>query len=147
MHVIREIRKEDLENVLELYGQLFPKEDYSDSSKYMDTWNEILLDKKVTCLISYLDNIPVATCILSIIPNLTRNQRPYAILENVITNNKHRKQGYGKAIVKKAVEIAKNKKCYKVMLLSSSSRIDAHQFYEKIGFNGNSKKGFQLRIP
>ncbi len=145
MNVIREVRKEDLEDVLVLYQQLFLKEDYSDSYKYIDTWNEILLDKKMTCLISYLDNIPVATCVI-FIPNLSRNQRPYAIIENVITSITYRKQGLGKAIIDKAVEITTNSNCYKVMLLSSSIRIEAHRFYEKIGFNGNSKKGFQLRI-
>ena len=40
------------------------------------------------------------------------------------------------------IEIAWQEGCYKVMLLSGSVRTDAHRFYESIGFEGDSKKGF-----
>jgi len=52
----------------------------------------------------------------------------------------------GKAIIDKAVDYAKEQNCYKVMLQSSSKRIEAHKFYEKIGFDGDSKRGFQIRF-
>jgi GNAT superfamily N-acetyltransferase len=78
--------------------------------------------------------------------NLTRQQRPYAVIENVITHQDYRKKGYGTLVMEKAVDYAKRENCYKIMLLSSSSRKDAHQFYERLGFDGSSKKGFQLRF-
>ncbi len=147
MELVRKAKQEDLQAVLSLYQQLFPDEDYSNPENYSETWNEIISDKKIVCFISYFESIPVSTCLVTIIPNLTRNQRPYAIIENVVTHQDYRKKGFGKIVMEKAVDYAKQVNCYKVMFLSSSSRKEAHLFYEKIGFDGSSKKGFQLRIP
>ena len=144
--MIRKAQEEDLHGILILYQQLFPNEDYSDYKAFLKTWSDILSDKKIHCFIAYNDETPVATCTVTIIPNLTRNQRPYAVIENVVTHESFRKMCYGRAIIEKAIECAKSNHCYKVMLLSSFERNGAHQFYEKIGFDGNSKKGFQMRI-
>lgn len=145
--MIRKAKIDDLQDILSLYQQLFPNEDYSKSEAFSETWSQIINDKKMNCFIAYYGNIPVSTCLVTIIPNLTRNQRPYAVIENVITSQNYRKKGFGRSIMERAVEYAKEEKCYKVMLLSSSERKDAHHFYEKIGFDGSSKKGFQLCIP
>lgn len=147
MELIRKAETEDLQAILSLYQQLFPDEDYSNPESYSDTWKEIISDKRIVCFIAYFDSVPVSTCLISIIPNLTRNQRPYAIIENVVTHQDYRKNGFGKSVVDTAVDYAKQENCYKVMCLSSSARKDAHLFYEKIGFDGSSKKGFQIRFP
>jgi GNAT superfamily N-acetyltransferase len=147
MELVREAKKEDLQDILRLYQQLFPDEDYSNSGHYLETWNEILSDKKIVCFIVYVESVPVSTCLISIIPNLSRDQRPYALIENVVTHKDYRRKGFGKLVMEKAVNFAKQKNCYKVMFLSSSARKEAHLFYTKIGFDGISKKGFQLRIP
>ncbi|MGL1892701.1 MAG: GNAT family N-acetyltransferase [Spirochaetaceae bacterium] len=144
--MIREAKLEDLEDVLKLYQQLFPAEDYSSAETFSNTWLEIIKDDKITCYLTYEGNIAVATCIITIIPNLTRNQKSYAVIENVITHSDYRYKGYGKAIMEKATNYAIENNCYKVMLLSSSKRVEAHKFYEKIGYDGDSKKGFQFRI-
>lgn len=144
--MIRKAQAEDLPGILLLYQQLFPAEDYHDEKSFFETWSEILKDDKIHCFITYENGIPAATCTLVVIPNLTRKQRPYAVIENVVTHERFRKKGYGRAVINKAIECAEANKCYKVMLLSSLQRNGAHLFYEKIGFDGNSKKGFQMRI-
>ena len=45
-----------------------------------------------------------------------------------------------------AVEFAKERDCYKAILQSGKSRTGAHQFYENKGFNGGSKKAFDMRL-
>lgn len=145
--MIRKAKIDDLEDILSLYQQLFPDEDYSKAESFSETWFIIMNDKKMSCFIAYDSNIPVSTCLITIIPNLTRNQRPFAVIENVVTSQNYRKKGFGRSIMEKAIEYAKEENCYKVMLLSSLERKEAYLFYEKTGFDGNSKKGFQLRIP
>ncbi|MBI9098442.1 MAG: GNAT family N-acetyltransferase [Spirochaetaceae bacterium] len=145
--MIREAQKKDLKNILDLYKHLHGEEDYSDSMEYYDKWLEILDEKKMKCFIQFADNIAVASCIITVIPNLTRKQRPYSVIENVITHKNYRNRGYGKAIMEKAVEYAKACNCYKVMLMSDSSRTEAHSFYKKFGFDGDLKKGFYLSLP
>ncbi len=144
--MIKTAGKDDLHDVLKLYSQLHPDEDYSIPDHYADTWLQIIKDPKISCLIAYSDEQPVSSCTVSVIPNITRSQRPFAVIENVVTDQAFRRQGYARSIIIKAVELAREQNCYKVMLLSSSEREDAHRFYEKIGFDGNSKKGYQMRL-
>lgn len=144
--MIKIATKNDLNDILLLYKYLFPEEDFTINPVITEKWDEIINDKKITCLIYYEDNIPVSTCILTIIPNLTRNQKSYSIIENVVTHQDHRNKGYGRAIMMEAINISKVNRCYKVMLMSNSKRIKAHKFYDKIGFDSISKKGFQYRI-
>ncbi len=144
--LIKTAEEGDLEDVLKLYAQLHPDEDYSNSGHYADTWLQIIKDPKISCLIAYAAGQAVSSCTVSVIPNITRNQRPYAVIENVVTDPAFRRQGYARNVIIKAVELTREQNCYKVMLLSSSEREDAHRFYEKIGFDGTSKKGYQMRL-
>jgi len=144
--MIKIATENDLNDVLLLYKFLFPEEDFRSTDLIKEKWKDIIDDKKIICLISYENITPVATCILTIIPNLTRNQKSYSVIENVVTHSDYRHKGYGRALMMKAIDISKDNNCYKVMLMSNSKRIDAHQFYNKIGFDSISKKGFQFRI-
>lgn len=147
--MVREIKIadiDDLKSVLGLYEMLINDEDFSDEDSYKATWQDIISDKKITCFIIHEDGVAVATCLISIIPNLTRGQRPYGVIENVVTHSDYRNKGHGKAVIDAAISLAESKNCYKVMLLSASKRTEAHEFYKKIGFDGDSKKGFQKRF-
>ena len=44
------------------------------------------------------------------------------------------------------IAFAKERNCYKVILQSGISRTDAHRFYEHKGFNGTSKRAFDMRL-
>lgn len=86
------------------------------------------------------------SCNITIIPNLTRGGRPFAVIENVITDIAYRRRGIGRSLIEMAVAYAKESNCYKVQLLSGSERTGAHRFYESLGFSGNRKKGFDMRL-
>ena len=149
--MVREAEKNDLNGILKLYGYLFPEENYINTADYENTWDEIMTNKKFFRYFVAFENEQkneqiVATCCISIIPNLTRKIRSYALIENVITHPEKRKKGYGKMVINKAIEHAKSNNCYKVMLFSSSKRKIAHKFYKALGFNGDAKKGFYLSL-
>lgn len=84
----------------------------------------------------------IASCVLVVVPNLTRNARPYALIENVVTHADYRRQGIGKRLLHHVLQFAWSQNCYKVMLLSSINREEAHQFYERVGFSRDRKVGF-----
>ena len=73
----------------------------------------------------------VSTCYLNITQNLSRNLRPYALIENVVTLAEHRQRGYGTAVLQVAMEEARSRGCYKVMLMTGSKRESTLRFYEK----------------
>jgi ribosomal protein S18 acetylase RimI-like enzyme len=88
----------------------------------------------------------VATCVLIVVPNLTRNQRPFALIENVVSAAALRGRGLGKAVVRAAVAHAFALDCYKVMLMTGRSDPAALGFYEACGFQ-RGKTAFQIRNP
>ncbi|WP_461246061.1 GNAT family N-acetyltransferase [Treponema sp. R6D11] len=65
---------------------------------------------------------------------------------SLITDEKYRKKGIGKKVIEMAIEYAKENNCYKVVLQSSNKRKESHIFYTKCGFDGNSKRAFEIRF-
>ncbi|RVD51992.1 MAG: GNAT family N-acetyltransferase [Mesorhizobium sp.] len=90
------------------------------------------------------DDELVASCTLVVIPNLTRGGMSYALIENVVTAASHRKRGFGRALLERAVSIAWEHGCYKAMLLTGSTEPATLAFYRGAGFEQN-KTGFQIR--
>jgi N-acetylglutamate synthase-like GNAT family acetyltransferase len=143
---IRFADQKDIVGILELYKQLNPEEIIIALDKAEEIWEDMKKSNYQKYIIAEENFTIVSSCNISIIHNLTRNGKPYAVIENVITDEKHRRKGIGRMIMSKAIEYAKEAGCYKVILLSSIKRKEAHDFYEKAGFNGNSKKGFEYRF-
>jgi GNAT superfamily N-acetyltransferase len=105
-------------------------------------WDEIILDPKIQLLVADFEGELVCSCILTIIPNLTRGAKPYGLIENVVTRAEVRQQGIGTQLLRHALQIAWEKDCYKVLLLTGSKREEVLRFYEGAGFVGGVKTGF-----
>ena len=95
-------------------------------------------------LLGICDDIAVTTCALVVVPNLTRGGAPYGLIENVVTDPRYRRRGFGKAILTEAVSLAWQHDCYKVMLLSGRNDSSTLKFYGDAGFE-KSKTGLQIR--
>lgn len=81
-------------------------------------------DKDAKHLLLYKDNIPIA-CGRIII------QEKQAIMGRIAVLKKYRKQGYGRQICNKLIEIAKENEIEKIVLHSQYYAMD---FYKKLGF-------------
>lgn len=140
--MIREITNNDFDRLMELYMQLhnnpFPIKD----EKVINVWNTILKDKNHHIIVAEIDDKIVSSCVCVIIPNLTRGQRPYAFIENVITDKNYRKKGFATMCLDYAKDIAIKENCYKMMLLTGSKEEHTLRFYEKAGYNKNDKTAF-----
>ena len=77
-----------------------------------------------------IDGKIVASCVCVIIPNLSRNVRPYAFVENVVTHGEYRKKGYATDCLNFAKKIAEENHCYKMMLLTGSKEESTLNFYQ-----------------
>ncbi|MEI4473207.1 GNAT family N-acetyltransferase [Frigidibacter sp. MR17.24] len=86
----------------------------------------------------------LASCTLMVIPNLTRGGRPFGLIENVVTDPAYRGRGHGTRLLDAASAAAWAAGCYKVMLLTGSSRPTTLDFYRRAGF-AQTKTGFQKR--
>lgn len=140
--MIREAYKEDLEEILKLYLHLHVKEVPEDSRHLRNVWNKILSDKDHHLIICEIDGKIVSSCVCVVIPNLTRNGRPYAFIENVVTHKDYRGKGYATDCLNYAKQIAQNNNCYKMMLLTGSKEEKTLKFYENAGYNSSDKTAF-----
>jgi len=138
-------RKKHLPMILELYKQLIPEEIPIDIKMANEIWEKIE-NSGIKYFIAIENGIIISSCYLAIIPNLTRNGKSIGFIENVITDEKYRKKGIGKKVIEMAIEYGKQNNCYKIILQSSYKRKENHIFYEKCGFDGDSKRAFEIRF-
>lgn len=139
---IREAEKNDLEGLLELYLHLHEKDKPPMTQDLTSLWDEIHENPDYHLIIGEQDDRLVCSVTLVVVKNLTRGMRPYALIENVVTHQDYRQRGYGQALMKRALDIARSRNCYKVMLLTGSKEESTLRFYEKCGFNRKDKTAF-----
>ena len=134
--------RSDFAQMLELF--LFLHEDNipEDTLHLQKIWQSIMDDANHHLIVCEIDGRIVSSCVCVIIPNLTRNVRPYAFVENVVTHQEYRGRGYGSACLDYAREIAKENHCYKMMLLTGSKRESTLNFYKNAGYNSGDKTAF-----
>lgn len=85
----------------------------------------------------------IGTFALLIMPNLAHFGMSSAIIEDVAVEESFQNKGIGKKMMEFAMEIAREKGCYKMVLSSNQKRTDAHRFYENLGFE---KHGFSFVV-
>lgn len=145
--VVREIQFDELGQLLSLYKHLKPDDpELIEGDDLQTLWSEIYNDPNMHYLVVEANGMIVASCVFVMIKNLTRNARPYGLIENVVTHSDYRRRGYGKLVLAKALEIAWNANCYKVMLLTGSKENGTLSFYEEAGFQRGVKTGF-IALP
>ena len=144
MITIREIMDDEreLNELLELYLFLHESSVPEMSEHLIGTWRTIMENKNYHIVVCEADGKIVSSCVCVVVPNLTRNVRPYALIENVVTHFDHRGRGYAKACLDFAKEIAIKENCYKIMLSTSSKEEATLNFYRKAGYNSEDKTAF-----
>ncbi|MDR2550538.1 MAG: GNAT family N-acetyltransferase [Desulfobulbus sp.] len=139
---IRKAQKGDLGQILELYTQLHGNDIPPFDKQLEILWRDILEDKHHYILVGVSEQKIISSCVVLVIPNLTHNQRSYALIENVVTHEAHRNKGYATQLLNFAREIATEQRCYKIMLMTGSKQESTWRFYERAGYNAADKKAF-----
>lgn len=140
--MVREIKKNELHKLLELYLYLHEDSIPEEDDNLKTTWETIIKDKNHHIIVNEVDGILVSSCVCVIIPNLSRNVRPYAFVENVVTHENYRGKGYATECLNYAKEISIKENCYKMMLLTGSKKESTLKFYENAGYNSADKTAF-----
>lgn len=140
--MVREIEKDDFEGLMRLYMQLHDNKMPETNASVLELWNQIIEDGNHHIIVAEEEGKLVSSCVCVIIPNLTHNQQPYALIENVITDEGYRRKGLATKCLQYAKEIALRENCYKMMLLTGSKKESTLQFYEQAGYNRNDKTAF-----
>jgi GNAT superfamily N-acetyltransferase len=135
---------EDLAGLAVLYRQLHPDDPVLRADTLKANLARLSAMPGSGVFIALVETQIVATVTVAIVPNLTRGGRPFAVLENVVTHADYRGQGFGQRILSTVIEHAWLADCYKIMLLTGSSKPSVLGFYAKCGFT-NTKTGLEIR--
>nr|WP_255342096.1 GNAT family N-acetyltransferase [Methanoculleus sp. MH98A] len=145
--LVREAVESDLAAVLSLYTHLHDVDEKADDRALERAWQEILADPRTHLFLLEDGGVPVSSCVLHILANLTRGARPYGLIENVVTRREFRNRGFGTALLDHALGHAWRQNCYKVMLLSGRREQNVFRLYEKAGFVRGVKEGLIAYPP
>ena len=140
--MIREANQNDLHQLLELYLYLHEDSIPQNDQHLKVTWDQMIGDSNHHIIVCEQNGKIVSSCICVVIPNLTRNVRPYAFIENVVTHVEHRGKGYATQCLDFAKQIALKENCYKIMLLTGSKSEKTLDFYKHAGYNSTDKTAF-----
>lgn len=69
-----------------------------------------------------------------------------AWIEDVVVDQNHRGKGYGKLMVRKAMEECKNRGNVTLILTSRPSRIVANQLYQSLGFEKRETNVYKMKF-
>ena len=130
---------DDLNAVQKLYSQLYDKEQPLTEQRTAQ-WKKLLSYDNIHIILTEQNGIPISTCCLTIIPSITHDAHPFALIEYVVTDKSHRRTGAGKACLDYAKQLAIQKNCYKIMLVTG--RAEAHDFYKACGYSSEGKTAF-----
>lgn len=135
--VVREAEVDDLDRLLELYWELAehdPARTPANAASARGPLSRILGDDDHHLCVASADGSLVGAAELIVVPNLTHQCRPWAVIENVIVMPSARGNGAGTLLLERLLAIAHARDCYKVQLHSGKHRIDAHRLYQRLGF-------------
>lgn len=140
--MVREANENDLMDLLKLYLFLHETSIPEETEALKATWSQIINDENHHLIVCETEGKIVSSCVCVIIPNLTRNLRPYAFIENVVTHEAYRGRGFATLCLNYAREISESNNCYKMMLLTGSKEDSTLNFYRNAGYNSSDKTAF-----
>jgi GNAT superfamily N-acetyltransferase len=141
---IRLARLEDVPAILQIYAQ----PDFDNGKILTQKEAEKIFLKQqqypdYEVFVAEIDNEIIGTFALLIMENMAHQGTSSAIVEDVGVLPNFQNQGIGKQMMEFAMQKAKEKGCYKLVLSSNLKRQKAHQFYESLGF---CKHGFSFLV-
>jgi len=129
---IRSTKPEDFDGIVPLLRQLWPDRPL-DLEAARNIFNRGLASDNRAYFCACRGDTIIGTCTI-IIRDCLWLQGDVGYICDLVVDQDHRGSGVGTALVEKAVEFARQRKCPQVELDSGFHRTAAHQFYEKRGF-------------
>ena len=132
---LRDITFDDLPDVLRLYAQPdFDNGEVLDDAQARALYARFLTYPDYKIYVAEEGGRIVGSFALLVMHNLGHCGAPSAIVEDVVVDPQMQGRGVGAAMMRAAMDLARDKGCYKLVLSSNAKRVRAHAFYERLGF-------------
>jgi ribosomal protein S18 acetylase RimI-like enzyme len=136
--VVRLLADDDLGSQRERYESPLPESYYS-------AFEQIDNDSNHALIIAGRNGEVIGTLHLMFLPSISFQGGLRAQIESVRVDKRFQSQGIGSEMMKWAMERAKQRGAHIVQLTTHKSRVDAHRFYERLGFKG-THMGMKLSL-
>lgn len=113
--------------------------------KYLEAFRAIDADPHQLQAVAVLDGEVIGSLQLTFIPGLSHKGAWRGQIENVRIAARHRGAGFGRQMFEWAIDQCRSKGCQLVQLTADKGRLDAHRFYERLGFTGRHV-GYKLTL-
>ncbi|SHF08925.1 GNAT family N-acetyltransferase [Streptoalloteichus hindustanus] len=121
------------------------RETPDDLAPYQNAFVALDTDPHQLLVVAERDGEVVGTLQLSFLVGLARRGATRAQVEGVRVRADQRGSGLGEELITWAVEEARAAGCQLVQLTSDRTRVDAHRFYERLGFEA-THLGYKLSL-
>lgn len=134
--VIRKARSEDVGHIVDMLADdpLGAKRERPGDLSYAKAFEEIDADPRQVLVVADSAGEVVGTLQLTFIPGLSRLGSTRALIEAVRVRSDQRGGGLGGRLIEWAIDTAREQGAAMVQLTTDASRVDAHRFYERLGF-------------
>lgn len=148
--LVRDATLDDVPRIVALLQQLSRDHEVREAdphdAAYRDAFAKIAADRAQRLLVVERDDVVLATAALRITPNLSHQGRSVAHVESVVVDEAARGRGIGALLMREIEKLARDAGCFRIELTSNRARLDAHRFYEQLGY-APSHVGFKKRLP
>ncbi len=110
------------------------REDLGDPTAYLVAFEAVDADPAHELVVLDDGGVVVGTLQLTLLPGLSRHGATRALIEAVRVARTHRGQRLGERLVEWAIDESRRRGAAVMQLTTDASRVDAHRFYERLGF-------------
>mgnify|MGYP001293317094 CR=1 FL=1 len=136
--IVRMLADDDLGSQRECFEDPLPESYYS-------AFEQISNDPNHELIVAERNEELVGTLHLMFLPSVSFQGGLRAQVESVRVDKRFQSQGIGSQMMKWTVERARQRGAHVVQLTTHKTRLDAHRFYERLGFKG-SHLGMKLSL-
>ena len=112
---------------------------------YYLAFEQISKDPNHELIVAERDGEVIGTLQLMFLPSISYQGGLRAQVESVRIDKHFQSQGIGSQMMKWAMDRARQRGAHALQLTSHKSRVDAHRFYERLGFKG-SHLGMKINL-
>ncbi|WP_342552377.1 GNAT family N-acetyltransferase [Paenibacillus sp. FSL R7-0652] len=139
--MIREAEFRDAAAIERLYRELLPS--HTHTKVLAERIEEIRRHEHSYLFVYEVEKQVVGTAHLHICLDALAGNQPFGVVERVIISSEVQGQGYGTELMEHLEQICIRMNASKMLLASGASRHEAHHFYQKLGYDGESSRAFK----
>ena len=121
------------------------RENPADLAPYRRAFEVIDSDRHQTLIVAERAGEVIGTLQLTLVPGLSRLGATRALVEGVRVSSAARGNALGARLMEWAATQAREWGCQLIQLTSDKTRVDAHRFYERLGFTA-THEGFKKAL-